>query len=95
MGQFSEIFSSLENFLDEKNKRYGNSALEPLEIFTKHLDDEETNIPAANIYVRVDDKLKRIKNASFVKKNDVVDLIGYLVLLCKNKGWENFEDLLD
>jgi len=44
---------------------------------------------------RIDDKLSRIKNSEELRKNDVVDLMGYLVLLCIKKGWMNFKDLID
>ena len=59
-----------------KNQKYGNSAIEPLGIFSD-LSPEE------GLKVRIDDKLKRIKNGSLKKDDeDVVnDLIGYLVIL--------------
>lgn len=62
--------------LIEKNKKYGNSALEPLGVFSK-LSPEE------GLMIRIDDKLKRIKNGSLEKDDEDVinDLIGYLVLL--------------
>jgi hypothetical protein len=59
-----------------KNQKYGNSAIEPLGIFSD-LSPEE------GLKVRIDDKLKRIKNGSLDKDDEDVinDLIGYLVLL--------------
>ena len=59
-----------------KNQKYGNSAIEPLGIFSD-LSPEE------GLKVRIDDKLKRIKNGSLDRDDeDVVnDLIGYLVIL--------------
>lgn len=62
--------------LIEKNQKYGNSALEPLGVFSK-LSPEE------GLMIRIDDKLKRIKNGSLDKDDEDVinDLIGYLVLL--------------
>ena len=63
-------------FLLEKNKRYGNSALEPLKVFAKDIPD------VAGILVRLDDKLSRIRNATELRKNDTADIIGYLFLLC-------------
>lgn len=80
MSQFSEnlsqILSEIGTMLLEKNQKYGNSALEPLGVFSK-LSAKE------GLLVRIDDKLKRIKNGSLDKDDeDVVnDLIGYLVLL--------------
>ena len=35
-------------------------------------------------------KLSRIKNSSELKRNDIADLVGYLMLLMKNNGWDNF-----
>ena len=59
-----------------KNSKYGNSALEPLNVFS----------PAnavAGIKMRIDDKLKRIKNAGLVDATEdtLQDLAGYLILL--------------
>jgi hypothetical protein len=83
-----KVMEGLNTFLIAKNKNYGNSALEPLKVFSKI---EPTN----SICVRVDDKLSRIVNGSELRKNDIVDLAGYLVLLCAQKGWNNFEELID
>ena len=70
------ILHEIEELLIAKNKKYGNSALEPLGVFSQ-LSAKE------GLLVRIDDKLKRIKNGSLDKDDeDVVnDLIGYLVLL--------------
>lgn len=81
-----KVLFHLEEFLLEKNKNYGNSALEPLRVFSKAENSE-------GILVRIDDKLSRIKNSKELRKNDVVDLLGYLVLLCIQKGWTNFNEL--
>ena len=74
---------NLTKFLMEKNKRYGNSALEPLKVFSKIEPDN-------SICVRIDDKLSRIVNGKELKKNDIVVLAGYLVLLCTQNGWTDF-----
>lgn len=56
-----------------KNAAYGNSALQPLRIFSK--------APAsAQIRDRIDDKLSRILNGD-TTEDVLLDLIGYLVLL--------------
>lgn len=61
--------------LIEKNRKYGDSALNPARIFSKASNIEQ-------LYTRVDDKLSRIKNAQDDEDEDVIaDLIGYLVLL--------------
>jgi hypothetical protein len=85
-----ETCDALKRFLLEKNKRYGNSALEPINVFS-NLDAEE------GIKLRLDDKVKRVKNNNTKKlrKNDVVDLTGYLILISIYNGWLNFDDLLD
>ena len=72
----SEVLIEINDLLISKNKKYGNSALEPLGVFSK-LTPEEA------LFVRIDDKLKRIKNGSLEKDDEDVinDLIGYLVLL--------------
>ena len=71
-----EVLNQIEQMLIEKNQKYGNSALEPIGVFSKLS-------PREGLLIRIDDKLKRIKNGSLDKDDeDVVnDLIGYLVLL--------------
>ncbi len=73
----------------EKNKRYGDSALNPSNIFCKEGD------ASTKILVRMDDKITRITNSKELRKNDIVDLMGYMVLLCINKGWTDFNDQID
>ena len=72
----SEVLIEIKELLISKNQKYGNSALEPLGVFSK-LPPEQA------LFVRIDDKLKRIKNGSLEKDDEDVinDLIGYLVLL--------------
>jgi hypothetical protein len=67
---------ALEELLLMKNSKYGNSALDPLNIFS------EANA-VAGIKMRIDDKLKRIKNAGLVDATEdtLQDLAGYLILL--------------
>lgn len=74
--QVREILHEIEDMLISKNEKYGNSALEPIGVFSK-LSSKE------GLLIRIDDKLKRIKNGSLERDDeDVVnDLIGYLVLL--------------
>ena len=63
------------DMLVAKNRAYGNSALEPLRIFSRG--DAEAGIAA-----RLDDKLARVRNApGAFGENEVMDLIGCLVLL--------------
>ena len=74
------VTSGLEEMLIEKNRRYGDSVLNPVGIFSKHIDaDQDTSFNA--ICARLDDKLARIKNSEILRGNDVADLLGYLVFL--------------
>lgn len=82
---FSDILISLNKMLDYKDKAYGNSALQPLEIFSKH----------HNYGSRLDEKLARVKNSDELRKNDVVDILGGLMLICRDKGWSDFSDQID
>lgn len=85
INDFSYITSALASLLEHKNANYGNAALEPLDIFgDKH-----------KLGKRLDEKLARVKNSKELRKNDVVDIMGYLVLLCKENQWTNFDDLKD
>jgi hypothetical protein len=72
----SSYLLEIRELLISKNLKYGNSALEPLGVFSK-LSAKE------GLLVRIDDKLKRIKNGSLEKDDEDVinDLVGYLVLL--------------
>lgn len=69
------IVNNITKMLIEKNRKYGNSALEPQRIFSKASAVEQ-------IKVRIDDKLSRMKNQQNDEDEDVIsDLIGYLILL--------------
>tara|TARA_R100000900_G_scaffold119069_2_gene93711 strand:- start:62 stop:412 length:351 start_codon:yes stop_codon:yes gene_type:complete len=67
---------SIIDLLKQKNKAYGNTALNPSNIFSK-LNSSE------GICARIDDKLARIKNVGITDKTEdtIDDLIGYLFLL--------------
>lgn len=69
------ICNEVADMLVEKNKSYGNSALEPINCFYKG--DSSTSIR-----VRIDDKLSRIMRGKEFQGDDTIkDLMGYLVLL--------------
>jgi hypothetical protein len=74
--QVGVVLDEIRDLLIAKNRKYGNSALEPLGVFSQ-LSAKE------GLLVRIDDKLKRIKNGSLERDDEDVinDLIGYLVLL--------------
>jgi len=64
----------IAHMLIEKNISYGNSALDPIRIFSTADSTEQ-------LKVRIDDKLNRVKNnQGYAGDNDIDDLIGYLVL---------------
>jgi len=67
---------AISDLLKSKNKAYGNTALNPINIFSK-LNASEA------ICARIDDKLARISNKGINDKTEdtVDDLIGYLLLL--------------
>ena len=68
--------NEIRDLLLAKNKAYGDSALEPDNIFSK-LDSAQA------ICARIDDKLSRIKNVGLNDKTEdtLDDIIGYLILL--------------
>lgn len=84
-GEFDDILDSLKSLLDYKNKQYGNSALQPMKVFSGK----------CKVGQRIDDKLSRVANSKELRTNDVVDILGYLVLVCKEKGWDNFDKFMD
>jgi len=64
----------VEKLLLEKNRKYGNSAIDPVRIFSKENSIEQLNI-------RIDDKLSRIASSQDDDTEDAeLDLIGYLIL---------------
>lgn len=73
--EIARICNEMSNFLIEKNRAYGNSALDPVRIFSKCNNVEQ-------LMVRIDDKLSRFARGSeFPGDNDIDDLLGYLILL--------------
>lgn len=70
----AEECDALKKLLLEKNRAYGNSALEPLRIFSKANTLEQ-------IKVRLDDKLSRLARGQAAGEDVEQDLLGYLVLL--------------
>lgn len=73
--QITEIMADIEGMLIAKNRAYGDSALEPVRIFSKSNNIEQ-------LYVRIDDKLSRIQRGHEYPGDDTIfDLVGYLVLL--------------
>ena len=70
-----EVCNSITELLIEKNKSYGNSALDPIHCFYKGTATDA-------IRVRLDDKLSRImRGKEYGNEDTIKDLLGYLVLL--------------
>ena len=68
------VCTEVQNLLLEKNRKYGDSAVNPMRVFSKA-------DPLEQINVRIDDKLSRIRSAQTDEDEDVeLDLIGYLIL---------------
>ena len=68
---------SIKQLLLDKNAKYGNSALNPVRVFSKADNVEQ-------LLVRIDDKLSRIARGAGMEATDedtLNDLIGYLILL--------------
>lgn len=65
---------ALKALLLEKNAAYGDSALDPLRVFSKASSVEQ-------ILVRIDDKLSRLARGSAAGEDVIKDLLGYLILL--------------
>lgn len=75
-GHLDKVTKSITDLLKEKNAAYGNTALNPLGIFSK--------LGAAEaIKARIDDKLARISNKGLNDDTEDTarDLVGYLLLL--------------
>ncbi len=73
-GLIAEECYALRDMLHEKNRAYGNSALDPVRIFSK-ADPEE------QLRVRLDDKLSRLARGSAAGEDVELDLLGYLILI--------------
>lgn len=86
--KIDKLFFNFSEFLKEKNKRYGDAAMNHLKIFSKH-DSSEA------LYTRIDEKLQRIMNAEELKKNDCSDVMGYISLIMIKNNWLNFEEMID
>lgn len=76
---FEELVRNHLNFIGDmlvnKNEAYGNSALDPVRIFSDAS-------PVEQLKVRIDDKLSRIaRGGEWPGEDTIDDLIGYLILL--------------
>lgn len=69
----SDVCDEIKVMLLDKNEKYGNSALDPIRIFSKADAREQ-------IRVRIDDKINRIKTTQDDDEDVILDLLGYLIL---------------
>jgi ribosome assembly protein YihI (activator of Der GTPase) len=77
---------AVKELLLRKNREYGNSALEPIGIFSGLAAEDQ-------IDVRIDDKLKRIQTIRElddlqVHEDTEKDLVGYLILKRVARRWQ-------
>jgi hypothetical protein len=76
--QIKKTCDEICTLLQKKNAAYGDSAANPIRVFSKAS-------PTEGILVRIDDKLSRIQNAGLtdlsMAEDTLLDLIGYLILL--------------
>ena len=72
--QIAQECDEVRELLLDKNRAYGNSALEPVRVFSRASVVEQ-------LLVRIDDKLSRLSRGSDAGEDVELDLIGYLVLL--------------
>lgn len=69
------IAKEIGDLVVAKNEAYGDSAVDPVRIFSKAS-------PVEQILVRLDDKLSRFaRGTAYPGDNDIDDLMGYLILL--------------
>ena len=83
-----EVLKETEDLLVSKNESYGDSALDPVRIFSKSPLSEQ-------IRVRIDDKLSRMARGNSYGEDAIADLMGYLVLLRIDKKRNNKSDSPD
>ena len=87
--KISGVCDDIKELLINKNRKYGNSALNPCRVFSKASAVEQ-------LLVRIDDKLNRIMQGAGLLANDedvINDLIGYLILLKIGMNDQNNKEL--
>ena len=87
-----DVLDGMKDLLLYKNKRYGDSAINPKKIFYK---GDSTN----SILIRLDDKIGRVMSNTDDKPrvNDIADIIGYctLLLVSMNVTSEDLKKFMD
>ena len=79
--KIKDVLSGMTDLLLYKNRKYGDSAINPKKIFYK---GDSTN----SILIRLDDKIGRVMSNTEEKPrvNDVADIIRYCTLLLVSMG---------
>lgn len=72
--ELDKVLQELKEVLVQKNKAYGDAALNPVRIFSKADAVEQ-------IKVRLDDKISRLARGKEAGEDVYLDLMGYLILL--------------
>ena len=80
-----KIIDGVKELVLYKDKQYGNSANNPLNIFGSK----------CKYGYRLDEKLSRVQNCNTLRKNDLVDLLGGLLLVRQEFGWDDFSEFKD
>jgi hypothetical protein len=87
-----DVLDGMKNLLLYKNRKYGDSAINPKKVFYK---GDSTN----SILIRLDDKIGRVMSNPDDKPrvNDVADIIGYctLLLISMNVTSEDLKKFMD
>lgn len=71
--QIDKVLAETKDMLVAKNRQYGNSALDPVRIFSRADAREQ-------LAVRIDDKLSRLMRGNNDTEDTRGDLLGYLIL---------------
>lgn len=83
--RIARVCDDIKAMLISKNISYGDSALDPVRVFS-------TSHPYEQLLVRIDDKLSRIQRGSLEGFDEsyedaVKDLVGYMILLLVARRW--------
>lgn len=83
-----EECDDIKRLLLDKNRKYGNSAINPLRIFSK-------SSPIEQINVRIDDKISRIVRGEegTIDEDVELDMIGYFILKRVARKFYNKKEL--
>lgn len=71
--QLNQVLDEVRQMLIQKNEAYGDSALNPVRIFSRAE-------PLEQLKVRIDDKLSRLARGDNAGEDVIQDLLGYLII---------------